>query len=180
MKNGILVVSFGTSFNNSRDITIGAIENEIADAFPQYPVRRAFTSQIIIDKLAERDGLEIDNVTQALDRAVADGIRTLIVQPTHMMSGYEYTDLSNELAEYESDFEKIVLGEPLLTTEEDFQAVATQNYFRRDKKPKSLPWGKGFRERVSHPTALPAGTEDEREPFPSRHTFQIRYKNLQK
>lgn len=121
----ILVVSFGTSFNNSRDITIGAIENEIADAFPQYPVRRAFTSQIIIDKLAERDGLEIDNVTQALDRAVADGIRTLIVQPTHMMSGYEYTDLSNELAEYESDFEKIVLGEPLLTTEEDFQAVAT-------------------------------------------------------
>lgn len=119
----ILVVSFGTSFNNSRDITIGAIENSIADAFPQYPVRRAFTAQIIIDKLAERDGIEIDNVTQALDRAVADGIKTLIVQPTHLMNGLEYTDLAGELAEYENDFDKIVIGEPLLTSDEDFEGV---------------------------------------------------------
>lgn len=82
----IMVVSFGTSYNDSRDITIGAIENAIADAFPQYEVRRAFTSQIIIDKLKERDGLEIDNVQEALDRAAADGIKNLIVQPTHLMT----------------------------------------------------------------------------------------------
>lgn len=120
----ILVVSFGTSFNDSRDITIGAVEEAIAKAFPEYEVRRAFTAQIIIDKLKERDGLEIDNVTEALDRAVADGIKTLIVQPTHLMNGFEYTDLVNELADYESDFDKIVIGEPLLTSDEDFEGVA--------------------------------------------------------
>jgi sirohydrochlorin cobaltochelatase len=119
----ILVVSFGTSYNDSRDITIGAIENAIQDAYPQYEVRRAFTSQIIIDKLKERDGLEIDNVTEALDRAVADGIKTLIVQPTHLMNGYEYTDLADELENYKDKFENISLGEPLLTSDSDFEAV---------------------------------------------------------
>ena len=92
----ILVVSFGTSYNNSRDITIGAIEDAIANAYPEYEVRRAFTSQIIIDVLKEREGLEIDNVTEALDRAVADNIKELIVQPTHLMNGYEYYDLTVE------------------------------------------------------------------------------------
>jgi sirohydrochlorin cobaltochelatase len=120
----ILVVSFGTSYNDSRDITIGAIENAIQDAYPQYEVRRAFTSQIIIDKLKERDGLEIDNVTEALDRAVADGIKTLIVQPTHLMNGYEYTDLADELENYKDKFENISIGEPLLTSDSDFEAVA--------------------------------------------------------
>lgn len=119
----ILVVSFGTSYNDSRDLTIGAIENAIAEEFPEYDVRRAFTSQIIIDKLAERDGLVIDNVEEALDRAVADGITTLVVQPTHLMNGFEYTDLADALAEYESEFEQIVLAEPLLTSDEDFDAV---------------------------------------------------------
>ncbi len=119
----ILAVSFGTSYNDSRDITIGAVEEAIAKAFPEYEVRRAFTAQIIIDKLAERDGLEIDNVTQALDRAVADGIKTLIVQPTHLMNGLEYADLVKELEDYKSDFDKVVLGEPLLTSDKDFETV---------------------------------------------------------
>ena len=119
----IMVVSFGTSYNDSRDITIGAIENAIADAFPQYEVRRAFTSQIIIDKLKERDGLEIDNVQEALDRAAADGIKNLIVQPTHLMDGHEYTDLKDELEGYKDSFENISLGAPLLTSDEDFEAV---------------------------------------------------------
>ncbi len=119
----ILAVSFGTSYNDSRDITIGAIEKSLEEAFPEYPVRRAFTAQIIIDKLAERDGLEIDNVTQALDRAVADGFKNLVVQPTHLMNGLEYMDVVNELKEYESDFDKIVLGEPLLTSDADYEAV---------------------------------------------------------
>lgn len=122
-KAAILVVSFGTSYNDSRDITIGAIENAIADTFPEYEVRRAFTSQIIIDKLKERDGLEIDNVEEALDRAVADGITTLIVQPTHLMDGYEYTDLADALKDYEDKIDTIVLAELLLTSEEDFDAV---------------------------------------------------------
>ena len=122
-ETAILVVSFGTSYNETRDATIGATEQAIQAAFPQYEVRRAFTSQIIIDKLAERDGLEIDNVTQALDRAAADGIKNLIVQPTHLMNGYEYTDLKDELATYEDTFDQIVIGEPLLTSDEDFEAV---------------------------------------------------------
>lgn len=119
----ILVVSFGTSYNDSRDVTIGAIENAIAEAFPEYEVRRAFTSQIIIDKLKERDGLEIDNVEEALDRAVADGIKTLVVQPTHLMNGYEYTDLADALKDYEDKFDQVVMGAPLLTSDADYDAV---------------------------------------------------------
>ncbi len=119
----ILVVSFGTSFNDSRDITIGAIEEAIAKACPEYEVRRAFTSQIIIDVLKERDGLEIDNVTEALDRAVEDGIKELIVQPTHLMDGFEYNDLARELTDYVDKFDRIVLAEPLLMSDADFDAV---------------------------------------------------------
>lgn len=119
----ILVVSFGTSYNDSRDLTIGAIEDAIADAFPEYEVRRAFTSQIIIDKLKERDGLEIDNVAEALDRAEEDGIRELVVQPTHLMDGYEYTDLVEELSDYVDRFDRILLGTPLLTSDADYDAV---------------------------------------------------------
>lgn len=122
-KQAILVVSFGTSYNDSRDITIGAIENAIAAAFPEYEVRRAFTSQIIIDILNERDGLAIDNVEQALERAVADGVETLIVQPTHLMNGYEYTDLAELLQGYEDKFAKLALAEPLLTSDADFDGV---------------------------------------------------------
>lgn len=123
-KQAVLVVSFGTSYNDSRDITIGAIEKTISEAFPEYEVRRAFTSQIIIDKLKKRDGLEIDNVKEALERAMADGIERLVVQPTHLMNGYEYTDLEEELNEYQDKFSQIALAKPLLSSEEDFRAVA--------------------------------------------------------
>lgn len=119
----ILVVSFGTSYNDNRDLTIGAIEEAISKAYPEYEVRRAFTSQIIIDILKEREGLEIDNVTEALDRAVQDGIKELYVQSTHVMQGYEYNDLKAELAKYADKFDKIILGEPLLTSGADFDAV---------------------------------------------------------
>ena len=120
----ILVVSFGTSYNDNRDLTIGAVEEAIAKAFPEYEVRRAFTSQIIIDILAEREGLKIDNVEEALDRAVTDGVKNLVVQPTHLMNGYEYTDLINALADYEGSFDQIAVGEPLLISDGDFEAVA--------------------------------------------------------
>ena len=120
----ILVVSFGTSYNDNRNITIGAVEEAIAKAFPEYEVRRAFTSQIIIDILAEREGLKIDNVEEALDRAVTDGVKNLVVQPTHLMNGYEYTDLINALTDYEGSFDQIAVGEPLLISDGDFEAVA--------------------------------------------------------
>lgn len=122
-EKAILTVSFGTSFNDSRDITIGAIEEAIAKAFPEYEVRRAFTSQIIIDVLKERDALVIDNVTEALDRAVADGVKELVVQPTHLMNGFEYHDLAKELTAYVDKFDKIVFAEPLLMNDADFDAV---------------------------------------------------------
>ena len=119
----LLVVSFGTSYNDSRRETIGAIEKAMQKAFPDYAVRRGFTSQIIIDHVNKRDGEKIDNVTEALDRAVANGVKNLVVQPTHLMNGLEYTDLKNELAGYSDSFEKIALGEPLLTSDADFQTV---------------------------------------------------------
>ena len=119
----LLVVSFGTSYNDNRRLTIGAIESALEAAFPDYAVRRGFTSQIIIDHVKSRDGEIIDNVGEALDRAVENGVKTLVVQPTHLMNGYEYTDLVNELAEYADAFEKVAVGEPLLTSDEDFAAV---------------------------------------------------------
>lgn len=121
--SAILAVSFGTSFNDSRDITIGAVETAIAEAFPEYEVRRAFTSQIIIDILKERDSLEIDNVKEALDRAVADGVKELVVQPTHLMNGFEYQDLAVELTGYVDQFNKIILSEPLIMSDADYAAV---------------------------------------------------------
>jgi sirohydrochlorin cobaltochelatase len=120
----LLVVSFGTSYNDSRRLTIGAIEDALQEAFPDWSVRRAFTSQIIIDHVKERDGETIDNVKEALERAVNNGVKTLVVQPTHLMHGFEYTDLKNELAEYADAFEKIVLAEPLLNLDRDFDLLA--------------------------------------------------------
>ena len=122
-ENELLVVSFGTSYNDSRRETIGAIEAAMQKAFPDYSVRRGFTSQIIIDHVNKRDGEKIDNVTEALDRAVDNKVKTLVVQPTHLMNGLEYNDLKDELAGYSDSFEKIVLGEPLLTSDDDFQKV---------------------------------------------------------
>ncbi len=120
----LLVVSFGTSYNDSRRLTIGAIENALEEAFPDFSVRRAFTSQIIIDHVFSRDGEVIDNVSQALDRAVENGVKTLVVQPTHLMHGFEYNDLIKELLTYADAFEAITVAEPLLTNEEDFALVA--------------------------------------------------------
>ena len=120
----LLVVSFGTSFNDSRRLTIGAIETALQKAFPDWSVRRAFTSQIIIDHVFKRDGEKIDNVSEALNRAADNGVKTLVVQPTHLMHGFEYTDLKNELAEYADAFDKIILAEPLLNTDADFDMVA--------------------------------------------------------
>ena len=120
----LLVVSFGTIFNDSRRLTIGAIESALEKAFPEYAVRRGFTSQIIIDHVAKRDGEIIDNMQEALDRAVDNGVKALVVQPTHLMNGLEYEEMSKAIAQYSDAFEQISIGQPLLTSDEDFQAVA--------------------------------------------------------
>ena len=119
----LMVISFGTSFNDNRRLTIGAIEEAIEKAFPEWSVRRGFTSQIIIDHVKSRDNVTIDNVTEALDRAVANGVKNLVIQPTHLMNGLEYNDVVDEVATYADSFEKVALGEPLLTSDEDFDAV---------------------------------------------------------
>ena len=110
----ILVVSFGTSYNNSRVEDIRSIEDAIAAAFPDWSVRRAFTAQIIINHVQARDGEFIDNMEQAMDRAVANGVKVLVVQPTHLMHGAEYDEMMDVLAAYEDQFESITVAEPLL------------------------------------------------------------------
>ena len=112
--NEILVVSFGTSFNDSRVADIKGIEDAIAEAYPDWSVRRAFTAQIIINHVQARDGECIDNVEQALDRAVENGVKNLIVQPTHLMHGAEYDELMDAVGAYEDKFETVKVAEPLL------------------------------------------------------------------
>ncbi len=119
----ILVVSFGTSFNDSRDITIGAVEKALQDANPDYEVRRAFTSQIIIDKLKERDNLKIDNVTEAMDRLVKDGVKEVLIQPTHVMSGFEYDDVVKEVNKYADKFDFMKIGSTLLASDADYDTL---------------------------------------------------------
>ena len=121
--DAILVVSFGTSYNDSREKTIGAIETAIADAFPKWTVRRAFTSRMIIRKLRERDGYSVDTVEEALTHAREDGIRRLVLQPTHLMNGNEYMRVAETAAAWRSQFDQLVLGAPLLGNENDDRAV---------------------------------------------------------
>ena len=119
----LLVVSFGTSFNESRALTIGAVEQALRAAYPGYEVRRAFTSQIILDILKERDGLEIDNVEQALARLAADGVREVVIQPTHVMTGSEYHDVLQEAAAWADHFDSVKVGRALVTLERDYDTL---------------------------------------------------------
>ena len=118
-KKVLLVTSFGTSYNDNRDLSIGSVEKALTDAYPEYEMRRAFTSQIIIVRLKKRDGIEIDNVTQAMDRLVADGVKEVVIQPTHVMNGFEYDDIVKEVSPYQEKFDSFKMGSPLLITDED-------------------------------------------------------------
>ena len=113
-ENELLVVSFGTSFNESRVKDIKGIEDALQEAYPEWSVRRAFTAQIIINHIQARDGEFIDNVDQALDRAVSNGVKNLLVQPTHLMHGAEYDEMEKTLESYKDKFESVVIAEPLL------------------------------------------------------------------
>ena len=132
-ENELLVVSFGTSFNGSRAADIKGIEDALQAANPDWSVRRAFTAQIIINHVQARDGEKIDNMKQALDRAVANGVKNLVVQPTHLMHGAEYDEMCEAIDEYKDKFESVAIAEPLLgevgadatVINEDKEAVAT-------------------------------------------------------
>lgn len=119
----LLVLSFGTSYNDSRRLTIGAIENAIEAAVPDYAVRRGFTANIVIDHVNRRDGILIDDIDAALKRAVDNKVKTLVVQPTHLMSGIEYDEIVEKVANYSDAFDKVVFGAPLLTSDDDFERV---------------------------------------------------------
>ena len=131
-ENELLVVSFGTSFNDSRAADIGGVEKALQEAYPDWSVRRAFTAQIIINHVQARDDEKIDNVEQALDRAVDNGVKNLIIQPTHLMHGAEYDELTEAVEKYQDKFETVKIAEPLLgevgsdasTINEDKEAVA--------------------------------------------------------
>ena len=113
-ENELLVVSFGTSFNDSRAEDIKGIEDALAKAYPDWSVRRAFTAQIIINHVEARDGEDIDNMQQALDRAVENGVKNLVVQPTHLMHGAEYDEMTDAVNEYKDKFESVAIAEPML------------------------------------------------------------------
>jgi len=113
-ENEILVVSFGTSFNDSRVADIKGIEDAIQEANPDWSVRRAFTAQIIINHVQARDNEFIDNMDQALERAAKNGVKNLVVQPTHLMHGAEYDELMESVEAYQDKFETVKIAEPLL------------------------------------------------------------------
>ena len=113
-ENELLVVSFGTSFNDSRAEDVKGIEDALAEAYPDWSVRRAFTAQIIINHVEARDDEVIDNVQQALDRAVENGVKNLVVQPTHLMHGAEYDEMTEAINGYKDKFESVAIAEPML------------------------------------------------------------------
>ena len=113
-ENELLVCSFGTSFNDSRATDIGGVEKALQEAYPDWSVRRAFTAQIIINHVQARDGEKIDNVQQALDRAVDNGVKNLVIQPTHLMHGAEYDELTEAVEAVKDSFDSVEIAEPLL------------------------------------------------------------------
>ena len=128
-ENELLVVSFGTSFNDSRAEDVKGIEDALAEAYPDWSVRRAFTAQIIINHVEARDDEVIDNMQQALDRAVENGVKNLVVQPTHLMHGAEYDEMTEAINGYKDKFESVAIAEPMLGEVGDDATV-----FNDDKK----------------------------------------------
>lgn len=122
-ETAILAASFGTSYRENRELTIGAIERAVQEAFPEYEVRRAFTSPTIIRIMKQREGVNIDSAEEALLRAASDGIRRLAVLSTHMMEGFEYHALRALLERYADRFDRLLFSGPLLTEEADFHAL---------------------------------------------------------
>ncbi len=138
-KKAILVVSFGTSYRETRKKTIEALENEVAETFKDYDVKRAFTSKMIMRKLLKRDGMKVNNIKEALEELIEEGYSEVIIQPTHIMGGKEFHDVVIASNKYRSNFEKMKIGMPLLSSREDFEKIGevifgeTGKHFTDDK-----------------------------------------------
>jgi sirohydrochlorin cobaltochelatase len=133
-KKAILVISFGTSFKETREKTIDAVEKAVAERYKDWEVRRAFTSRMIIKKLKERDGICIDYIDEGLQRLADEGFERVVVMPTHIMNGTEYDFVSDIAAKFGDKFKCLRVSKPLLTTEEDYDAVIEAmnvSYFER-------------------------------------------------
>ena len=156
MKNGILAVSFGTSHLDTMEKTICVIEREIAGAFPDRKVYRAFTSGVIIRKLRETKGIEIDTVEEALDKMASDGIRDVLVQPTHIISGIENDRLMEALTGRMDRFERLRTGKPLLDSPDDYResvrAVMEMTQLAEDEMLILMGHGSGHRANASYLT----------------------------
>ena len=124
MSKALLAVSFGTSFAETREKTIEALERSLAAAFPERKPYRAWTSSIIRKKLLKTENLQIDSVEEAMERMLSDGVTDLLVQPTHLMVGEEFRKAEESVLAYRDRFESITLGTPLLTTREDLLRMA--------------------------------------------------------
>lgn len=122
-KKAILVASFGTSHAETLEKTIGAIERDVAAAYPDYEIRRAFTSGMILKVLEKRDGIVIDNVAEAMSRLVSDGFSEVLVQPTHVISGDEYDGMKADAKMFAGRFDRLTIGKPLLAHTEDYRKV---------------------------------------------------------
>ena len=134
MKKAILAVSFGTTFLDTLEKNIAAIESDLAAAFPDRVLRRAFTSGMVIRRLKEQRGLDIDNVTQALERLRREGFSDVVVQATHVMNGDEYDKLRTLAAPFQSSFSRLVFGAPLLTSTRDYQETVAAMLDRLPEK----------------------------------------------
>jgi len=119
-RKAVLVVSFGTSFADTRAKTLDAIEEHIRSEFPNHEIRRAYTSKTIMKKLRERDGICIDNPEAALQRLKEEGFAEVTVQPTHMINGIEYSEVVATCREFREHFESLKIGMPLLSSTDDF------------------------------------------------------------
>ena len=147
-ENELLVVSFGTSFNDSRAEDVKGIEDALAEAYPDWSVRRAFTAQIIINHVEARDDEVIDNMQQALDRAVENGVKNLVVQPTHLMHGAEYDEMTEAINGYKDKFESVAIAEPMLgevgddatVINDDRKPLLRQSQIRLAKRPDLTAW----------------------------------------
>ena len=123
MKKALVVVSFGTSYADTREKTIGGTEDSLARAFPEYDLRRAFTSRIIMKKLHDRDGISVDSVCQVVEKLYLDGYQEVLIQPLHVIPGYEYEEVISDLVPYVGKFARFAVGAPLLAEDQDCHAV---------------------------------------------------------
>ena len=153
-EDAVLVVSFGTSYNDSRKKTIEEIEKTIAGHFHGYEFHRAFTSRVIINILKKRDSISIDGVSEAMERLLNQGIKRVLVQPTHVMSGEEFDAMMEEMSPYEASFEAVAVGAPLLTSVEDYERRIRRNLTRRERRSFSWDTGQNMR-RMRSMYALP-------------------------